>query len=131
MPRPRLTGLVWILSCEARASCVIVALGQRAIEQLIENDRLAHHLFGRGGVAVVQKIPAPQFDRIHADGRGDLVHVALDGKDGLRRAKSAKRAIGHGVRGPRRASERARWGTHTGPASAAWRAKARSTRACE
>ena len=67
---------------------------------MIQDDRLAHHLFGRGCVAVVEKVSAPQFDRIDADGGGDLIHVALDGKDGLRRAKAAKRAVGHGIGGP-------------------------------
>ncbi len=100
MPRPRLTGLVLILFGKARAAGVVVALGERAIEELVEDDRIAHHLFGGGGVAIVKEIPAPQIDRVHADGGGDLVHVALDGKDGLRRAEAAEGAVGHRVGGP-------------------------------
>ena len=112
---PRLTALRRILARESRAPGVIVALAKCAIEQLIHDDRLAHQLFGCGRIAVVEKVSAPQLDRIDAEGGGDLIHVALDGKDGLRRAKAAKRAIGNGVGGPRIASECARWGTEYGP----------------
>ena len=86
-------------------------------------------LFGCGGIAVVEKISSPQLDGIHADGSGDFVHVALEGKDGLRRAKAAKRAVGDLVGGPRFASECARWGRSTVPAHGAWRATARWRRA--
>ena len=112
---PRLTGLRLILLREARAACVIIALGKRAIEQLIQDHRLAHHLFGRGRISVVEKVPASQFNRIHADGRGNLVHVPLNGKDGLRCAKAAKRAVGHSVGCPRTRVGCAHWGTNTVP----------------
>ena len=100
MPMPRLMALVGFSRAKLRAPGVVVALLKRAIEQLIHDHRLAHQLFGGGGVAGVQKVSAPQFERIDAEGGGDLVHVALEGEDGLRRAEAAKRAVGNIVGGP-------------------------------
>ena len=97
---PRLTALRGIFAGKSRALGVVIALRERAIEQLIHDHRLAHQLFGRIGVALVQEIPAPQLHGIDADRRGNLVHVPLHGEDGLRRAEAAKCAVRNGVRGP-------------------------------
>ncbi len=89
-----------IVAGKLRALGIVIAFRKSAIEQLIHDYGLAHHLFGCGGVAIVEKVSAPQLDRIEADGGGNFIHVALNGEDGLRRAEAAKRAVGNGVRGP-------------------------------
>ncbi len=48
----------------------------------------------------MEKIPAPQFDRIEAERCGDFVHVALHREDGLRRSEAAKRAVRNEIRRP-------------------------------
>ena len=127
---PRLTALDGFSLREAGAPRVVIAFGECAIEQLVENDGFAHDLFGRGGIAVVEEVAAAQFDGIDADGRGNLVHVALDGEDGLGSAEAAKRAIGNGVGGPRMRTH-----AHVGAdvrarANEAWRARARWKKGC-
>ena len=69
----------------------------RALERLGSADRL-EHLVGGGRVALLQDVPAAQLDRVHADRRGDRVHVLLDGPACLRGRGRAHRARRRRVR---------------------------------
>ena len=93
---------------------MVVTFRQCAIKQLIQDDWLSHHLFGCGGVTVMEEVPASQFGRINAEFCSDLIHVAFDGEDGLWCAKTAKRAVGHGICSPRARSD-AHVGAHIRP----------------
>ena len=93
-------GAEGIFAGELGAFDVVVGFVEGAGEEVVEDDGLAHDLAGGGGVAVVKEVSTAEFVWCDADGRGDLVHVALDGEDGLGRAESAKCSGGDGVGGP-------------------------------
>src|SRR5262249_24730739 len=84
---------VLIFICEAFAFRVVVAELQRAIEQAVHIDALANHLAGRSGLAFLNKVATAKLFRRESDGARDLVHVTFEGKDALRRAETAKRAV--------------------------------------
>ena len=129
---PRLIGTRLDSRAAKRARLgVIVALVEGAIEQLVQNHRLAHHLFGCGGVAMVQEVPAAQFDRDSCRWRRRFrpcVARARRWPAARRSREMRRRARCWWPTALRRG--RARWGRRRARARAEWRAKARSRRAC-
>ena len=100
---PRLTRGAGIFAREAFALGVIIALPERAIQQAVKIHVLVDHLARGGRLALAEEISAAKFFRRQIHGARDLIHVALDRENALRRAESAKRAVrrrvgGHGLR---------------------------------
>src|ERR1700728_3736726 len=95
-----LDGAVRVFECKALPPGFVVAHSERPRKQSVEDDGFAHHLFGRCGVPVVKEVSAPYLHRVDSHGAGDLLHVAFDGEDGLRRSEASKSAIWDGVCSP-------------------------------
>ena len=101
-PMPRLIGRGGVLCGEARALGVVAGLVERAGEQVLHVDGFGEELAGGGAVAGGEEVAAAQFFGREADDAGDLVHVALEREEGLRRAEAAEGAVrrdvgGHGL----------------------------------
>ena len=101
----------------ARSLRVVVRQRQRAIEQQVHLDRLAHHLADRARLALRDEVAPAQLVRREPDGAGDDVHVALEREETLRRAESAKRAVRRRGRRHDTPANRARSDRSTGPAA--------------
>ena len=78
---------------------VVVGLVERAGEQVLHVDGVGEELAGGGAVAGGEEVAAAEFFGGEADDVGDLVHVALEREEGLRRAEAAEGAVGRDVGG--------------------------------
>lgn len=77
--------------------CVITREIESAIEKFRKIDLFTNDLACDGGLAGTEEIAAPNFDGGEANDLRDAVHVALQGEEGLRRAKAAECAVGRRV----------------------------------
>ena len=66
--------------------------GLHAAQQLGHRRRAVHDLPGRRLAAHADRVAAAQLDRVHAQRRGQLVHLRLVAERGLHRAEAAHRA---------------------------------------
>ena len=78
---------------------VIVSEFERALEHLIQNDRIVNHLVGRRRHSLVQQIAPAKLVGSHANCFGHHIHVALQGKQALRCAEATESAVWRGVGG--------------------------------
>ena len=84
---------------ELGALGVVVGFLERAGEEMLHVDRVGEKLAGGGAVAGGEEVAAAEFFGGEADDAGDLVHVAFESEERLRRAESAKGSVGRDVGG--------------------------------
>src|SRR5262249_45066249 len=82
-----------VLTREALAFCVIVRQLERAIEETPHVPRLRDRLADGERLSGDDEVPAAEVFRREPDGRRDLVHVALEREEALRRAEASKGAV--------------------------------------
>src|SRR6185369_7200593 len=68
------------------------------VEHVARADAPLQPLAGSRYVALTQHIDAAQFERVNIKRRSDLFHLHLVSESDLRRAETAKRAVGRRVR---------------------------------
>ena len=86
-------------------------------------------LAGGGVVAGGEEVAAAEFFGREADDLGDLVHVALEGEDGLRRAEAAEGSVGRDVGGHGFGADGEVRASGRGRGRGWWRARGRRARA--
>ena len=96
-----LDGAGRVFAVELLAFGVVVGLFEGAGEQMLHVDRVFEELAGCGAVAGGEEVAAAELFGGEADDFGDLVHVALEGEDALRRAEAAEGSVGRDVGGHR------------------------------
>ncbi len=90
---PRLMVLVRIFAIELFALGVVIRFFQRSSEEVLQIDRIVEELAGRGAVAGGEEVATAEFFGGEADDFCDLVHVAFEGEDALRRAEAAEGSV--------------------------------------
>ncbi len=66
---------------------------ERAGQEGVEIDFFADHLAGGGGLAFVKEVAAAELFGREADGGGDLIHLAFERENALRRAEAAEGSV--------------------------------------
>ena len=112
---PRRTASGRVRGGEPRALLVVVGELERAREDRVHVDLVAHHLPDRARLPGLDEVAAAQLVGREADRRRDAVHVPLEREDALRRAEAAEGAVRRNVGRHRAAADADVRDRSTGP----------------